>query len=340
MRKYRLIFVVWLCSGLLLSFAQADDPHVALSGRWRCSLDYQAEEITISGEVIENTSASDSDALKLVFLLTKNEYHGGSIEGWSILENEYVRLEKGYQYEGIAQTKKFGDQPASGNYYVVILLLEKAGSSYGIADSLCLDGMISFSNTIEPKIQRNLEKIRNLENERDAMPSSIVPIYIDPIMSFDYYSTLLSVSLSRLDEIQSELMKLQGECIALGYSFPGSLYPRSYIPDAKEFITYGEIQARLAARRVAPPVEKPYSSYVAPLPTPPLNSGSSYKDPSYGLMLQRDLADAQRSLAFAQEQFDWAVRNNSSTIMASMLLNSASQQYHACQQRLMEYNSR
>jgi hypothetical protein len=98
MRKTRLVLLVWLCSSFSLLVAQTDGPHVALSGRWKYSVDYQAEEISISGDVIKNTSASDSEALKLIFLLAKNEYRGGPIEGWSILENEYGRLEKGLDF--------------------------------------------------------------------------------------------------------------------------------------------------------------------------------------------------------------------------------------------------
>lgn len=325
MRKLCGLAVIFLFTTIL--YANDSDKSLSLEGDWGYSINIDNETIEITGDHITNNTDKKSGDLKIVFVLSKDKYSGGNLSGWPLGECSFDSLEPDYQYSNIKKQISFDKQPASGDYYVTILLMASKKGTYGITSYGNYDDKISFINTFETKIKSLQSQI-----EIDQSYMKTIPMYAgsaDLNMTNLLAAQLFQSSMDSLDK-QLEVTNLQ--------------YNQKNNPRPTTFVCYKDIpdktvQSNQPVNNITYPMLPVLP--IAPVIAPPLrNNNTSTYDSGYAMKLQRDLERAKHDVEFAQGQVNFEKNNNGTGLTANILLNQAKQHELECQQRLNQYNTR
>ena len=167
-----LMFLVMLV--LPLFVAGAESPiKIALNGSWSYEFSNNNRYCELKGDKIVNNGKADT-TYRLVFFLSTKKYTGGDITGYSVGADSFKTLESGYMRTNIDVT--FTDfskqQPPSGDYYPVILLLALKNGQSGIADYLPFESVLHFHNYIVDEAENLLSQLDASERQTQSYGSS------------------------------------------------------------------------------------------------------------------------------------------------------------------------
>ena len=140
MRKY--ILFCFLITELFFSLTAERFDSLSLEGTWSFNF-YGRNSCSVYGERVVNRSRY-SRSFILSFFLSKCPYSGGSIIGYEAGRKYYNYLSADYQYSDIifaADNFRY-EEPPSGVYYPVILVIDEKNGIYGVVD------FITFRNTL------------------------------------------------------------------------------------------------------------------------------------------------------------------------------------------------
>lgn len=142
----KLFIVILQASLLFVCFAERRNA-LSLEGPWTYSFSYHNKGCNLRGDRVVNRS-SYSRPFRLSLFLSKYPYSGGSIYGYEVGACLYNTLQNGYQYNDINLDFNYfrNEQPPSGVYYPVILVMEAKNGVYGIVDFLTFRDSMYFRN--------------------------------------------------------------------------------------------------------------------------------------------------------------------------------------------------
>ena len=101
-----------------ISSSQEEDK-IELTGKWSYSMNYDNKKINLKGAKIENNNSYISGPITIKVRATKDEYTGGTINGYVLCEVTFNPLESGYYYYDIDKNLTL-NMPPDGNYYLCV----------------------------------------------------------------------------------------------------------------------------------------------------------------------------------------------------------------------------
>jgi hypothetical protein len=256
MRQYMKCFRALLAVSLLFSsslvWAEPGDSRsgAKLDGGWSYGIDYDKGQVTITGKAIVNAGTRATGKLKYALVLCPSPYDGGDLRGWPLCECELNPLEPNYQYDGINRVLPFKDQPATGNYSVVLALFEEKYGSYGLVQCAIFSKPLAFQNQLGRKIDGILGELKTAQRMCDYY-FNLVTTSPDP-------NTVVANG-SQANDWNSKVYGLKMELIGYGY-YPDSANPSYGIPIEGFWTAYEKLTPP------APVSPAPLPSFSAPLP--------------------------------------------------------------------------